>query len=106
MLTDAPLKRYVPYHTKATEGGTRAENVRLQSGSKRGCWSGNRRTLVFSPAPKSLPQSSDCSCNGIRVVLMRGLQVSGFYKCADHLMGGFRPRSSIDFGHWHSASIN
>ena len=67
---------------------------------------GGRRTLVFSSAPKSLPQASDSSCNCIRVVLMRGLQVSGFYKFADQLVRGFRRRSSIDFGHWHSASIN
>jgi hypothetical protein len=67
---------------------------------------GSRRPVVFSSAPKSLPQSSDCFCNGIRVVLMRGLQVSGFYKFADQLVRGFRRRSSIDFGHWHSASIN
>jgi hypothetical protein len=55
-------------------------------------------TVVVS-ASQILLQSSDCDCNGIRVMPQRGLQIPGPYKFADQLLRGFRKGKSNDFAH-------
>jgi hypothetical protein len=44
------------------------------------------RQLHFSAASQILAQLSDCSCDGVRVVSLRELQIAGPYQFGDQLI--------------------
>jgi hypothetical protein len=63
-----------------------------------------RPVIVATAAPQILLHPSDCERNGVSIMTLRGLQISGLDEFGDHLSGGGSIGRLSDVAHGFSSA--